>query len=514
MPPNAATQPIADDLSRALAAAYEAIDYAGPVDGAIHKWVVGTPHQMLQISRRTQTAGAKVEATVIVKHSVADPDVFYGGFCDKEELKIFAEQQFGMVVSVTTNPIFASSHGKAAKAGGGELSSRDRSRSPPPRSQRSRSRSPPPRSQRSRSRSPPPQPEAFLIPLPDDAAVVGAALMGIREALQLASLQVPVLSQGGTRNRFHDFCRTHNLNGKVSSGGRRQGLLWVHLMWPANAGMSESRRALWGGRFEHVTDQDREDRALELALAAAQSAHRQLIDRGLESPPSPPRETRSWLWIGANGEFERVNMFDANQREAGWSVLRRLRSEEVRLLALDEEGSGHCSCGACTGDRVFCATTFVQVCVWRLAAKPLVVMDFWPEAKGWTQLIAQYAPTQPVATWGFDPLAVQIFGRRVYDLQREAGARIRTDLKYGPPHTGEKLGLKAAYSWVALRRGEPIYVYPKPKDVHTQPGCWQRRHQEQLLTEDRKRYAAADAYATGALFCECLRLQTTEEQVL
>ena len=32
-------------------------------------------------------------------------------------------------------------------------------------------------------------------------------------------------------------------------------------------------------------------------------------------------------------------------------------------------------------------------------------------------------------------------------------------------------------------------------------------YRDRLLTDDRKRYAAADAYATGALFCEYLRLQ-------
>ena len=78
-----------------------------------------------------------------------------------------------------------------------------------------------------------------------------------------------------------------------------------------------------------------------------------------------------------------------------------------------------------------------------------------------------------------------------------------------PHHAAQQppLGLKAAYAWVAHRRGEPVPVYPKPEGVHAKPGCWQRRHEARLLTEDHKRYAAADAYATGALFCEYLRLQ-------
>ena len=69
----------------------------------------------------------------------------------------------------------------------------------------------------------------------------------------------------------------------------------------------------------------------------------------------------------------------------------------------------------------------------------------------------------------------------------------------------EPLGLKAAYAWVAHQRGETVYAHPKPKGVHARPGCWQRRHKERLLSEDHKRYAAADAYATGALFHEYLR---------
>ena len=69
----------------------------------------------------------------------------------------------------------------------------------------------------------------------------------------------------------------------------------------------------------------------------------------------------------------------------------------------------------------------------------------------------------------------------------------------------EPLGLKAAYAWVAHQRGETVYAHPKPKGLHARPGCWQRRHKERLLSEDHKRYAAADAYATGALFHEYLR---------
>jgi len=329
-------------------------------------------------------------------------------------------------------------------------------------------------------------------------------LAAVRDALQRASLCVPGASQGATRNRFYDFCRRHNLGGRVSSGTRKQGILWVRLTWPVSPAPGETRRALWGADFAHVTDQEREDRALELALAAAQGAHRLLVAGGLEPPL---RETRSWLRVGADGEFERIDMFDARQREAGWRALRALRCEEVALLALDEEGSGHCSCGgACAGERGRCATTFVQVCIWRHAAPPLVVLDFWPEAEGWARLVAERAPTPPVATWGHDPLAARIFGPRVVDLQREAGARIRADLQLGPPHAEQQqpLGLKAAYAWVAHRRGEPVPAYPKPEGVHAKPGCWQRRHQTRLLTEDHKRYAAADAYATGALFREWL----------
>ena len=231
------------------------------------------------------------------------------------------------------------------------------------------------------------------------------------------------------------------------------------------------------------------------------------VECGLEPPP---RESRSWLCIGADGEFERIDMFDAHQREAGWRILRQLRCEEVTLLALDEEGSGHCSCGVCAGERVCCVTTFVQVCIWRVAAKPLVVMDFWPEAEGWARLVAQRVPTLPVATWGLDPLAAQIFDRPVVNLQREAGTRIHADLQLGSPHTERQLGLKAAYAWVAHRRGELIPVYLKPKSVHVQQGCWQRRHRDRLLTEEHKQYAAADAYATGALFNEYLRLQAEQ----
>lgn len=352
---------------------------------------------------------------------------------------------------------------------------------------------------------------ASLIALPDDAAAEGGALAAVRDEVQRASLRVPDASQGATRIRFYDFCRQHHLGGWVSSGTRKEGTLKVQLTWPASTAPGGARHALWGARFVRVTDQDREDRALELALAAAQGAHDHLVEAGLEPPlrETPPRETRSWLSIGADGEFERIDMFDARQREAGWHVLRELRCEEVALLALDEEGSGHCSCGgACAGERVHCATTFVQVCIWRRAAPPLVVLDFWPEAEDWARLVAERAPTPPVATWGRDPLAARIFGRRVLDLQREAGAHIRADLQLGSARVGQRqLGLKAAYAWVAHRRGGPVPVYPKPEGVHAKPGCWQRRHEARLLTEDHKRYAAADAYATGALFCEYLRLQ-------
>jgi hypothetical protein len=337
-----------------------------------------------------------------------------------------------------------------------------------------------------------------LVALPEDKTADGALLSHVREALHNASTLVPSGSaQGATRNRFLDFCKKHNLDGWVSSGMRKQGVLRARLMWPANP-PGGVRHALWGGEFAHVTDQDREDRALELALAAAQSAHRHLVERGFEPPP---REARSWLHVGAD-EFERFDMFDANHREAGWSVLRQLRDAEVQLLALDEEGSGHCSCGSCAGECVRCATTFVQVCIWRRATKPLVMIDFWPEAEEWATHVAQVATTQPVATWGCDPLAARIFGQRVVNLQSEAGARMRADLRLPG---SEPLGLKAAYAWVAHQRGETVYAHPKPKGVHARPGCWQRRHKERLLSEDHKRYAAADAYATGALFHEYLR---------
>ena len=125
-----------------------------------------------------------------------------------------------------------------------------------------------------------------------------------------------------------------------------------------------------------------------------------------------------------------------------------------------------------------------------------------PEAEEWATHVAQVAPTQPVATWGHDPLAARIFGQRVVNLQSEAGARMRTDLRLPG---SEPLGLKAAYAWVAHQRGEPVYAHPKPKGMHARAGCWQRRHKERLLSEDHKRYAAADAYATGALFHEYLR---------
>ena len=337
-----------------------------------------------------------------------------------------------------------------------------------------------------------------LVALPADKTADGALLSHVREALHNASTLVPSAStHGATRNRFLDFCKKHNLDGWVSSGMRKQGVLRARLMWPANPS-GGVRHALWGGEFAQVTDQDREDRALELALAAAQSAHRHLVERGFEPPP---REVRSWLNVGT-GEFERFDMFDANHRETGWCVLRQLCDAEVQLLALDEEGSGHCSCGSCAGERVRCATTFVQVCIWRRAAKPLVMIDFWPEAQEWATHVAQVAPTQPVATWGSDPLAARIFGQRVVNLQSEAGARMRADLR---SPGSEPLGLKAAYAWLAHQRGEPVYAHPKPKGVHARPGCWQRRHKERLLSEDHKRYAAADAYATGALFHEYLR---------
>ena len=227
-----------------------------------------------------------------------------------------------------------------------------------------------------------------LVALPADKTADGALLSHVREALHNASTLVPSAStHGATRNRFLDFCKKHNLDGWVSSGMRKQGVLRARLMWPANhCGV---RHALWGGEFAHVTDQDREDRALELALAAAQSAHRHLVERGFEPPP---REVRSWLNVGT-GEFERFDMFDANHRETGWCVLRQLCDAEVQLLALDEEGSGHCSCGSCAGERVRCATTFVQVCIWRRAAKPLVMIDFWPEAQEGATHVAQVAPT-------------------------------------------------------------------------------------------------------------------------
>ena len=336
--------------------------------------------------------------------------------------------------------------------------------------------------------------------LPGATAADDSALASVRDALQRASMHVPsVPEQSATRNRFLDFCRKHNLDGRVSSGMRKRGILWARLAWPASVRPGEVCHALWGVNFTHVTDQDREDRALSLALTAAQSAHHHLVECGLEPPP---RETRSWLHIG---ELERIDMFDAQQRDAGWSLLRRLRGTEVELLALDEEGSGHCSCGTCTGERVCCTTTFVQVCIWRRNANPLVVMDFWPEAQEWAQLVARSVPTQQVATWGNDPLAARVFGPRVIDLQRKMSARICADLQLHPPHTVQ-LGLKAAYAWVAHRRGERIYAYSKPTDLHARAGCWQRRYKETLLTDDHKRYAAADAFATGALFHEYLQL--------
>ena len=83
--------------------------------------------------------------------------------------------------------------------------------------------------------------------------------------------------QGATRNRFLDFCKKHNLDGWVSSGCANKGTSGAAYVAGNRSG--GVRHALWGGEFAHVTDQDREDRALELALAAAQSAHRHLVER-------------------------------------------------------------------------------------------------------------------------------------------------------------------------------------------------------------------------------------------
>ena len=84
-----------------------------------------------------------------------------------------------------------------------------------------------------------------------------------------------------------------------------------------------------------MTDQDREDRALEIALAAAQSAHRHLVEGGLEPPP---RETRSWLRIGADGAFERIDMFDARQREKTLQAQRKRSEAEQKLPPLATDG--------------------------------------------------------------------------------------------------------------------------------------------------------------------------------
>ena len=70
-------------------------------------------------------------------------------------------------------------------------------------------------------------------------------------------------------------------------------------------------------------------------------------------------------------------------------------------------------------------------------------------------------------------------------------------------HT-EMLGLKKAFKWVAFRRNEKVYEYPKPSLRHTPFGCWQRKRAN-LLSDAHKKYACVDAFATAALWCEWLR---------
>ena len=187
-------------------------------------------------------------------------------------------------------------------------------------------------------------------------------------------------------------------------------------------------------------------------------------------------------------------MFDPDQAAAAWTVLETLPTERVKLLSLDEEGSGHCSCGQHT-PREHCQTTFIQVCVWPVDAPPMVFMDYFPTTSDWVQRIAAVAPHQPVATWSDDPLAARFFGAsRVIDLQQAAAAAIIADLRLT---VHGLLGLKPAYAWVAHRRGERVVTYKKPKEVHKKVGCWQRGRE--YYTERHRLYAAADAYATAAL---------------
>ena len=72
-------------------------------------------------------------------------------------------------------------------------------------------------------------------------------------------------------------------------------------------------------------------------------------------------------------------------------------------------------------------------------------------------------------------------------------------------HT-EMLGLKKAFKWVAFRRNEKMYEYPKPTLSHKPFGCWQRERAS-LLSDAHKKYACVDAFATAALWCEWLRYQ-------
>lgn len=252
----------------------------------------------------------------------------------------------------------------------------------------------------------------------------------------------------------------------------------------------ETRKLLWRAQW-NTSDPDAYDAVFTVVYRVAARAIQCLIQENLIPAPPPPLPTRQWTTVAEN--------FRSHFKP---KYIPKLHG--VSHFSFDTEGRGH----------VPYDDTFFQLGIWYNDGTCEVYMDYLP-SKWLTMLSIQVrveTPDLQVVTWDTKPIAKKTFGTpQVQDIQTIMGPTVADELgiRLQP---GTTLGLKAAFRWVARRRHEPEYEYPKPKridgtDLASNPvGCWKYAFPHKLSDEHRK-YAAVDAYATAALWSEWLRMK-------
>ena len=303
---------------------------------------------------------------------------------------------------------------------------------------------------------------------------------------ELEDMGVVFKGQGSNvaaRNRVTTYCKSHHLELYAERASFRS-----NMRTGLTFGDSQSRICLWGVEWN---TKEMDDLVFVVVYRAAVQAFDRLVQHKLVAPLSTSDETKEWVTVtGYEYTFQPSDEFVC-----------RLIDEGVSHVSFDAEGRGHCSCGRCAGGNP-CADTFVQLGVWRTDGTCHVLVDYYPSHGQWIQRISQQlAPNVRVVTWDEELTAQAIFGARTLDIQPLMSGVICDSLHLA--HV-QRLSLKKAFKWVAFRRNEKVYEYPKPRLCYTPFGCWQRKRGS-LLTDAHMKYACVDAFATAALWCEWLR---------